>query len=231
VHKKQAPVDPAEILKFLSLVSEPGQVIELRLLNVQLQGQRLSVTMAGYFSKRDLLVQSASKYSPYAQGAYITLNPVNPALLARSANALRIAGKGLALSSDTDVISRQWLPVDLDPIRPAGISSTDEEHENAITRTYELREALRVDGFPDPIVADSGNGGHLLYRIDLPTNDDGVIKRCLQALALRFDDDRVKVDLSVYNPSRIWKLYGTFSRKGDSVPDRPHRMARILEVP
>jgi len=35
----------------------------------------------------------------------------------------------------------------------------------------------------------------------------------------------------VFNPARIWKLYGTVSRKGDSIPERPHRLARILEAP
>ena len=35
----------------------------------------------------------------------------------------------------------------------------------------------------------------------------------------------------VANPSRILKLPGTWARKGDSVPDRPHRMARVLELP
>jgi hypothetical protein len=35
----------------------------------------------------------------------------------------------------------------------------------------------------------------------------------------------------VFNPARIWKLYGTIARKGDSLPDRPHRLARVLDVP
>ena len=49
----------------------------------------------------------------------------------------------------------------------------------------------------------------------------------------RFDTDKVTVDTSVYNPARIWKLYGTTTRKGDAVPTgpnreaRPHRMAYI----
>lgn len=224
-------VDRDEICRFLKVAAQPGEIIELRLLRAFPRGQQFPATMSGYFDDHDALAENAEKYSASAQGVYITLNPVNPALLARSANKLRVAEKGSPLTSDADVIWRRWLPIDLDPIRPAGISSTDEEHENAIARAYELRKALQEDGFPEPIVADSGNGGHLLYRIDLPTNDDGVIKRCLQALALRLDDDKVKVDQSVFNPARIWKLYGTFSRKGDPLPDRPHRMARILELP
>jgi hypothetical protein len=30
---------------------------------------------------------------------------------------------------------------------------------------------------------------------------------------------------------RIWKLYGTVSRKGDDTPDRPHRRSRIIAAP
>jgi hypothetical protein len=101
----------------------------------------------------------------------------------------------------------------------------------AIERVYQIRDALRHEGWPDPLVGDSGNGAHLLYRVDLPVNDGGIVKGWLQEFARRFDDDCVKVDQSVFNPARIWKLYGSVSRKGDNVPGRPHRMARILETP
>jgi hypothetical protein len=111
------------------------------------------------------------------------------------------------------------------------VSATEEEHELALERARQIRDSLNAEGWPKPILADSGNGGHLLYKVDIPTDDGGVIPKCLEALALRFDDDRVKVDQSVFNPARIWKLYGTLSRKGDSVPDRPHRLAQILETP
>jgi len=67
-----------------------------------------------------------------------------------------------------------------------------------------------------------------MYRIDLPVDDDGLVERVLQALAFKYDDDVVKIDLKVYNPARIWKLYGTWARKGDNTPDRPHRKASIL---
>jgi hypothetical protein len=223
--------DTAEILRFLVLLAEPDQIIELRLLNVQPDGQRLPYTLSGYFGDYQRLAAAASKRSTSAQGAYITLNPLNPALLARAANRLHIADKSCPLTSDADITRRRWLPIDLDPVRPRGISSTEEEHAWAIERATQVRNALSAEGWPDPIVGDSGNGGHLLYRVDLPANDEEFVKRCLQALALRFDDDRVTVDQKVFNPARIWKLYGTISRKGDALPERPHRMARILEAP
>jgi hypothetical protein len=223
--------DTKEMIRFLGLVAAPGQVVELRLLKVQRSGRGFPCTWSGYFSDYNKLAAEAAKHSTVAQGAYITINPVNANLLARSVNRLQVAGKDSPLTADADVTARRWLPIDLDPVRPRGISATEEEHELAIERARRIRDALHTEGWPSPILADSGNGGHLLYKIDLPIDDGGVVRQCLQALARRFDDDRVKVDQAVFNPARIWKLYGTSSRKGDSVPDRPHRMARILEVP
>ena len=86
-------------------------------------------------------------------------------------------------------------------------------------------------GLAKPILADSGNGYHLLYRIDLPCDDGGLVKDLLNSLAKRFDNDRVKIHTNVFNPGRITKLYGTIARKGDSIRERPHRRTGILNVP
>jgi hypothetical protein len=220
----------SEILRALALLAERGPVIELRLLDVHGRGQRIPATMSGYFDDFKLLADNASRYGAAAKGVYVTLNPVNPALLARASNRVRTAGKNDSLTSDADITKRRWLPIDLDPVRPSGISSTDQEHSLAVERAFQIRKVLRQEGWPDPIVGDSGNGAHLLYRVELPTNDNEMVKRCLQALAGRFDDDQVKIDQKVFNPARIWKLYGTVSRKGDDTSERPHRLARILEA-
>ena len=222
--------DRSEVLRALGVLAEPGQVVELRLLGVQSQGQRIPVTMSGYFDDFELLATSACRYGGSAKGVYVTLNPVKPALLARAANRLRTAGRNDPLTSDADITKRRWLPIDLDPERPSGISSTDQEHSLAVQRAFQIRDALRENGWPASLVGDSGNGAHLLYRVEIPTSDNELVKQCLQALARWFDNDRVKVDQRVFNPARIWKLYGTVSRKGDNVAERPHRLARILEA-
>lgn len=226
-----AKVDVVQLHRALRLLAEPNQIVELRLLQTQVKGRQLPAIMSGFFDDFAALAQAVETYSPDAKGTYITLNPVNAALLARAANRIRVVGKDDALAGDGDVTARRWLPIDLDPTRPSGISATDEEHDVAIERAHQIREYLRHEGWPDPILADSGNGSHLLYRVDLRPEDGQAVKRCLQALAFRFDDHRVKVDQSVFNPARIWKLYGTLSRKGDDSPERPHRLAKILEVP
>lgn len=221
--------DPQAIAQAVRLIVGPGNVCELRALDVTMNGDRFPVTLAGYFDDADKLTAATGKIGT-AKGIYITLNPAKPALLARAANRIRKAPKGES-TQDGDILRRCFLPIDCDPVRPSGIGSTDAEHEAAIERCRGIYAYLKGLGWPDPVAADSGNGGHLLYRVDLPTDDGGIVQRCLEALAQQFDDESVKVDRTVFNPSRIWKLYGTAVCKGDSTPDRPHRLARILNTP
>lgn len=58
-----------------------------------------------------------------------------------------------------------------------------------------------------------------------------LVEGCLRVLDARFSDSVVKVGTSTCNASRICKLYGTRARKGDPTPERPHRVASILEEP
>jgi len=113
------------------------------------------------------------------------------------------------------------------------VSSTEAEHEAAIARAREVFGQLHIEGWPEPLIADSGNGAHLLYRIALPNDAKSteLLKRCLQALALRFSDDLVNVDEKVFNAARIWKVYGTIACKGDNTAERPHRQAKLLQIP
>ena len=69
-----------------------------------------------------------------------------------------------------------------------------------------------------------------MYWNEVPAEDGGLVKRCLQARAFRFNHEAIKIDEAVFNPARIWKLYGTVARKGDPAADRPHRLARGLAV-
>ncbi|TWT92458.1 hypothetical protein Pla108_40840 [Botrimarina colliarenosi] len=221
-------LDLHEIENALDLIAG-GAVVEIRVLEGWDDNPRYTRTYSGFFDDYAAAAADLTKLRG-AKGVYYTLNPVQPELLARAANRLKTQEKGGA-TSDTNIVSRRWLPIDADPVRPAGISASDAEHDQALERINPIAGYLKSLGWPDPVVADSGNGGHLLYRIDLPAIDDGLVARVLQALSDRFSDDTVSIDTSVANPARIWKCYGTPACKGDNVPDRPHRVARILETP
>ncbi|MCL5961820.1 MAG: hypothetical protein M1358_21315, partial [Chloroflexi bacterium] len=213
------------ILDALNLLMEPGSVAELRILNTK------QATISGYFSEFSKLAHAATQYDGKAPAIYVTLNPVNRSLLARAAN--RMGSYAKHTTSDGDIVKRRWLPLDFDPVRPAGVSSTEAEHQAALDRARQVREWLRLQGWPLPIYSDSGNGAHILYRIDLPNDAESteLVRRCLEALAFQFSDDGVHVDVKTFNAARIWKLYGTLSAKGDNLPERPHRRSRILEAP
>ncbi len=216
--------DPAYIRRVLNfLYPQAGSVIELRSLKTRWG------TVSGYFDDFAKLAETAAELSGSVPAVYITLNPVKPDLLARANN--RIEKYARTTTADPDITKRCWLPVDFDPARPSDISSTDIEKAFAIERAKETRAWLTTLGFPAGVFADSGNGAHLLYRIDLPNDADSaaLIKNCLEATAARFTDDKVAVDLKNFNAARIWKLYGTLACKGDDMPDRPHRLARIIE--
>jgi hypothetical protein len=60
--------DLPEVLRALGLLAELGQVVELRLLDVQGQGQQIPTTMSGYFEDIKLLADNASKYGNTARG-------------------------------------------------------------------------------------------------------------------------------------------------------------------
>jgi hypothetical protein len=213
-----------EFLRAVEALSEPGDVIELRALK---NGQQA----AGYFDNPEALSRKATEQEEQGFTVYVTLNPVNPALLARAENKVQRPLR--ETTSDKDVLRRRWLLVDADPVLPAGISSTDEEKEAALQQAREVYGYLKERGWPEPVAGDSGNGAHLLYAVDLP-NDAGsleLIKGVLEAFSFKFSDERVKIDTSVCNAARISKLYGTTARKGDSTKDRPHRASRLLRVP
>jgi hypothetical protein len=57
------------------------------------------------------------------------------------------------------------------------------------------------------------------------------VQGAIRAIAERFTGRGVDVDQAVYNAARIFKVYGTTARKGHHMADRPHRLARLVDVP
>lgn len=223
------PHNQEEIIKALNLFFQPGDVFEVRCLDASIPGMRYPHTESGYFDYDHIASVSKELEKITARGVYFTPNPVNPALLARAANRIKVAGKDES-TSDADILCRRWLLIDCDPVRPAKISSNEEEHSAALAKAQEIRAGLASMNWPDPVMLDSGNGAQLMYRIALPTADTGLVQACLKALS-PVGNKQVKIDLSVHNPARIWRLPGTWNCKGDQHEDRVYRQAKILSIP
>jgi hypothetical protein len=156
------------------------------------------------------------------RGVYWMLNPVR-ADLGRPARV-------------PDVICRRWLLIDIDRVKQEenkNDSATEAEKEATRAVAEAVMGWLAGRGWPAPVLVDSGNGWHLLYRIDLPNDDDSrvLLRELLKALAARFDTPGVDLDKKVHNANRVSKLPGTMARKGVNTPERPHRMCRLVSVP
>ena len=134
----------ARILSLLQQGNEQA-VIELRALNYE---GRKNNTFSGYFDQEDSFVAAAKLATKKSGGVYCTINVCNPQLLSRRAN--RAVPYADLTTSDQDIFQRRYLPIDLDPERPAGTSSSEEQHEAAIERSHEVFEFMKQNQWNEP---------------------------------------------------------------------------------
>ena len=201
------------VLQSLGVVCSEAPV-EIRVLC----GQRM---ISRRFDNHHAAVEWANSYSQ-AYAIYVLMNPFDERLVTGAA------------VNDEAITRRRWLLIDFDPKRDPHTNSTDAELAKARDLAVVVRDYLtNEEGFSLPIECESGNGYHLLYRIDLPNDAESLaaVKRVLKYLDRFFSTADVQIDLSVANASRITKLYGTWVRKGPHTPERPHRLSAITHVP
>lgn len=219
---------------FLTL-QRPGDVREVRVLeHVPASGFGGPATVSGYFDNVESLVEAVRGIgADHAAGVYITQNPVDSDLLARANN--RLKRKPKQTTADGDIIRLAQFTADLDPVRKAGISATENELAAALAqRDAFIRFVTSELGWTEPdVVMMSGNGGQASWRIDLAADSDGagLVAAALGAASRLFSTDGVSLDSTLGNPSRIVKLSGTWAGKGDPLPHRPHRRAKSTFQP
>lgn len=217
-------IDWSEVQKAFAIVNP--DLVEVRIIGS-------GFTASGYFKDSQTLCKSLVRYQNRSDvNFYMVMNQIDDACYSRRQRDTFIE-RPKETTSDKDITNRRWLLIDLDSDRPSGVSATEEEVKSATDKGVQVYKYLIGMGFAEPVVARSGNGLHLLFKINLmnDTQSNTLIKRCLQALDMLFSDDKVKVDTSVYNASRITKLYGTYASKGNDTEERPHRLSRIIRVP
>lgn len=208
-------------------------VVELRIFHAQFAGRNnllessnYNQTFSGWYDDLNALVVDAKKLIDVS--GYVTVNPVDRDLLARSCNKLSKARRE-ASTSDADVVCLRWMYLDIDPKRKTETSSTDQELAAAVAR----RDAVLTD-LPElaecSMWGRSGNGCWILVRLpDYPNDAEHreLVGRALAIFAGRYGDDRVIVDPKTKNPSRVMCLAGTRKCKGSSMPDRPWRLVTL----
>ena len=220
-------INEIEVRRALSVIVKPGAIFELRILN----NQKKTDIRSAYFDDPDAAIEALRKQNLQGCNVYIVLNSINEACKARQ--QWNRFCQGCTTTSDTDIIGRDWLPIDIDPVRPAGTSSSDEEIAAAKSIAEKVFHYMESQGFYRPIMATSGNGWHLLYKIALANSPENkeLVSKVLKTLNAFFSTADAKVDVANSNAARIFKLYGTLAQKGLSTEERPHRMSKIQWMP
>lgn len=218
--------DYAELERAFAAFTEPGQVFEVRLLH-----HNKKRVDAGYFDHPSYAATAIAALQEQYAGIYYTPNPVAPDLAARSYN--RISPWATLTTMDNHILKRKWLLIDIDPDRPSGISSTQAELDAAFKLGCTIANMLELEGWPRPYVNISGNGCHVLYHMDEANTEEvrDAVQKFLQTLNGRFKSDGCSVDTTTFNASRIFRVPGTWARKGDDIPARPHRKAYMVMDP
>ena len=218
-------IDREQIYKWWSLFHEEGDITEVRVL-----GRR---NYSGYYKDIEKLINDIAPFDNDSdEQIYFILNVINVACYGRPQSE-RLVMSPKNSTVDNDIIGRRWVMVDLDPKRPAGTNSSNDELQKAHLKAVEVYKFLKSNGFSEPVIAISGNGYHVNIpcRIGISEENDLIIKRFGLALSMMFDDEFIEVDQKVHNRARLCKVYGTVSKKGANNPDRPWRVSHIVKAP
>ncbi len=220
-------IDKAQIYLWWDVFKNGSELTEIRILD----GKK---TYSGYFKDVETLIAAIEPFDNFPQTQiYFTLNHIKDSCYSRSQKDKIIQIYREPTTSDVDIEGRTHILIDLDPKRPANVSSSNEELSLAYNKAVDIYNYLMSQGFNEPIVCKSGNGYHLIIPCQIGVSSDRteIIKKFLQVLSLFFSDDNVEVDEKVFNLARISKLPGTMARKGANTTERPWRQSEIIKVP
>ncbi len=132
---KDSNILHSEVRKTFETLIESGVFTEVRILNTK-QG-----TLSGYYNDVDKLIEHIQRYDRQ-YNIYITMNALSEGIEARGKNHLKNYAKNT--TSDKEIRCRRWILIDLDPERPAGISST--EQVKVDTTTYNAARITKLYG-------------------------------------------------------------------------------------
>ena len=214
----------------ISVLFKPGQLVEVRGKKIGSGIASKYYTDHGYMARVIEKANSSEKY----EALWVTLQRVKPGTEKTRTDEKPTTG-------NNDIEAYEWLVIDID--RPKGDphkkswNATDEELETLRAAAVKVIDWLAEQGFPEPVFACSGNGHHLLYKLDsLPISYFETLHDVLKAVAHHFRGESATfdVDTSLADPCQIIKMYGTMSRKspkGSSNGSRPWRESYIEHVP
>ena len=199
---------------FQSLLDDNG-VVELRVSD----GYAWN---SGYYDDVELLLHDIAHHSELGFDVYSSLNSPSHC---RVTNRIYPTTKALR---DADIEQYTRLLIDLDPVRSTSPSSED-ELDRAREAARKIHALMQGYDFPEPAWACSGNGIHLIYRVEITEADKfhPQWKQTLRGLKNMMQLKDVELDTSVANPAQICRAYGSINYKGAGSHDKAFRQSKI----
>jgi len=177
-----------EIKTTLALLFDPGQVVGV-------SGIRLNDTMSKkFYTDLDLAaaVIERADASRNFKGIYISLQMLK---------------EDSTSDKRKDIASYVHLMIDFDRKTKNG-NASDEERRTIEAVMQEAREWLSGILQSEPLVADTGNGFHLIFKLQPFTADERamvLLKECILAVKTRFERPglNLEIDASVAEPEQL----------------------------
>lgn len=189
---------------------------------------RISVAYATTERHHVQLLREAQRYSGF-NGAYQLVNGPIPIDLLHRYQLNQIVRAWNGRVKDHDIPLRRAVYIDIDPVRPSGISATDAE-KRAVMEVRDRVEQFLNRELCEPAAlgrGDSGNGAFILIGLERPCPEvllnSARVQHFLKLLGKEFSTSSVTIDASVGNAARLMPFPGTWKRKGRHSPERPHR--------
>lgn len=223
ISPEQGQLDALNEAKKSLFLFDPGEVVNVR---IHLKTGKM---LSQFFRNKRNLLQFVNEFDsdPEIAAIYVQLQ-----VLDRNQSDVFREGQGVKRHH---VFRYRWLVADIDTLRPDKSKSNASEEEKG--RSLQVANAvsayLQANGWPEPAFCDSGNGWHLVWRIDLPNTDEhfDMLRACLRALAAKFNNNDAEIDTSLAEPEQLIKLWGTMTRKGDNSTFRPWRRSGVVSRP
>ena len=215
-----------EILRAADALFEPGQLVEVRL-----KGRDGQIA-SRYYKDREKMAAVLAKQDATENwaAAWWTLQQ-----LKAEAHVGKQTGE---TTKRDDIANYRWLVIDIDRTdkQSKKLNATSVEKEQLLAVARDVMAWLAERGVRDCILADSGNGYHILIKLSpLVANERNhkLIKEVLVAIKHEFRAHArvADIDTSLAEPEQVIKAYGTTTRKSQSTNDRPWHESKLLHVP
>ena len=174
-------------LSWMSEILPASQVTEVRVFFLGKDGQkyvRNQFYRADQYAELETEVARLENHPELYGGVYWILNPVEPKLIERNKGRKPFLTR-VSSARTVDIVNREWLLIDCDPIREKEQPATEQERLRAHQLAADVALNLEAFGFRSLVEADSGNGCHILVPIHLPNDESSttLLKQFLEGLS------------------------------------------------